>query len=138
MIKSQRNQLGNATNPFQGDAVKALCICSAGLLRSPSIAKFLTEKGYNTRACGMAEDYALIPLSEALLHWCDEIHVVAEQEQAVIDACNEFRDTFKVDFNKPLYNYEIADNYGTFSDALMMEIAAEFSARKGIVSRRRV
>lgn len=87
MIQSSRNQLGNSSNPYQGKAKKVLCVCSAGLLRSPTTAKVLQQKyGYNTRACGVSEEYALIPISTALIEWSDEIvfaersHFVAVQE----------------------------------------------------------
>jgi predicted protein tyrosine phosphatase len=80
MIKSSRNQCGNAKNPYQGKTKKVLCVCSAGLLRSPTTAKYLTTKyGYNTRACGVSEEYALVPISTALILWSDEI-VFAEEE----------------------------------------------------------
>ncbi len=74
MLKSTRNQIGNAKNPFQGEAKKVLCVCSAGLLRSPTLAHLLHRKyGFNTRACGSSQDFALIPISEALVEWADEI-----------------------------------------------------------------
>lgn len=68
------NALHNVKNPYQGNTKKVLCVCSAGLLRSPTAAKVLyDEYGYNTRACGVYEEYALIPLTELLLVWADEI-----------------------------------------------------------------
>jgi len=68
------NALHNVKNPYQGKAKKVLCVCSAGLLRSPTAAQILhKEFGFNTRACGVAEEYALIPLTELLLAWADEI-----------------------------------------------------------------
>lgn len=74
MLKSTRNQIGNAKNPFQGDSKKVLCVCSAGLLRSPTLANLLhREFGFNTRACGSSQDFALIPISEALVEWADEV-----------------------------------------------------------------
>lgn len=80
MIESKRNQLGNAKNSFQGDTLKALCVCSAGLLRSPTIAKVLSAHyNYNVRACGTDQEYALIPISTALLHWADLV-VFADRE----------------------------------------------------------
>jgi len=72
------NKLANCHNKFQGDAKKVLCICSAGLLRGPTIAKVLAEEfGYNTRAAGIDEEYALIDVTDVLIEWADEI-VVAE------------------------------------------------------------
>lgn len=71
---STRNALGNAKNSYQGEARRVLCVCSAGLLRSPTLAAVLAQDyGYNTRACGSAREFALIPISQALVHWADEI-----------------------------------------------------------------
>lgn len=85
MQEATRNQLGNVSNPFQGTAKKVLCVCSAGLLRSPTLANVLhKELGYNTRAVGTAKEYALIPITEALVAWADEIVFVDEDCQAYI------------------------------------------------------
>lgn len=71
--KSTRNQLGNAHNTFQGKAKRVLCICSAGMLRSPTAANVLhREFGFNTRSAGIS-DFALVPVSEVLLEWADQI-----------------------------------------------------------------
>ena len=79
ILKSPMNALHNVTNPYQGKDKRVLCLCSAGILRSPSCAVVLNSKyGYNTRAAGVT-DYALIPVSTALLEWADEI-VCVEQE----------------------------------------------------------
>lgn len=76
------NRLGNAFNPYQGKEKKVLCLCSAGLLRSPTMANVLhQEYGFNTRSAGVAHEYALIPVDEVLLMWADEI-VCAEQSVA--------------------------------------------------------
>jgi predicted protein tyrosine phosphatase len=74
------NSLANAKNPYQGNRKKVLAVCSAGLLRSPTIAWILSTEpfDYNTRACGITEEYALIPISDVLVHWADEIVVVEE------------------------------------------------------------
>jgi len=115
---SQRNQLANAHNRYQGNTPKALCVCSAGLLRSPSIAKYLTEQGFNTRACGTSQDYALVPLSTALMEWADYIFVVDGEERLV----KEVVSTLSLD--KPIYSLPIPDMYGTF-DPKLMEIIDE-------------
>lgn len=69
------NRLGNATNPFQGKFKKVLCVCSAGLLRSPTAALVLSQEpfNFNTRACGLDAGFALIPVDDVLLAWADEI-----------------------------------------------------------------
>ena len=125
------NQMANTQNRAQGNAVKALCVCSAGLLRSPSIAKYLAEKGYNTRACGTSQEYALIPLSPALVYWADEIHVVSEQEMVVQDMVSrtyeKMGEWIGGDKKKPVvYTYRIPDMYGTFDSSLMQIIDEEW------------
>lgn len=78
--KSTRNQLANTRNAFQGPAKTVLCVCSAGLLRSPTLAFVLNrEHGFNTRAVGSNATFALIPLSEALLVWADEVVFVDDE-----------------------------------------------------------
>ncbi len=73
-FKATRNQLGNVMNPHQTRAKRVLCVCSAGLLRSPTLANVLHSKfGFNTRAVGSANDFCLIPITEALVMWSDEI-----------------------------------------------------------------
>jgi predicted protein tyrosine phosphatase len=73
-IMSYMNRMGNINNFYQGDFKKVLCVCSAGLLRSPTAAKVLAEKfDYNTRAAGIVEEYALIPVDDVLLSWADEV-----------------------------------------------------------------
>lgn len=69
-----RNQNNVCLNACQGDATKVLCVCSAGVLRSPTMANVLNQTfGYNTRAVGTIIGFALIPLTEALICWADEI-----------------------------------------------------------------
>lgn len=69
------NRIHNARNPYQGNFRKVLCVCSAGLLRSPTIAWILSNPPYNfnTRAVGVDESFALIPLDEVLLSWADDV-----------------------------------------------------------------
>lgn len=79
ILKSPMNALHNVTNPYQGKEKRVLCLCSASLLRSQTLATVLYEKyQYNTRSAGVS-DYALIPVSTALLEWADEI-ICVEQE----------------------------------------------------------
>ena len=74
MIKGTKNQLYNVGNLSQGSTKKVLTVCSTGLLRSATLQNFLIrEYGYNVRNCGTEESYALIPISEALVLWADEI-----------------------------------------------------------------
>lgn len=81
------NALAIVNNPYQGAAKKVLCCCSAGLLRSPTAANVLhKEFGYNTRAVGLEESYALIPINEQLIHWADEIVVMTQGHKETLDS----------------------------------------------------
>lgn len=86
MIKGTRNQLHNARNPHQGHDRKVVVVCSAGLLRSPTLAnKLHNEFGYNTRAVGACKSFALIPISQALIWWADEIVFVDMEAYLELD-----------------------------------------------------
>ncbi|MDA3854969.1 MAG: hypothetical protein PF569_01825 [Candidatus Woesearchaeota archaeon] len=85
MIKGTRNQIFNIKNEAQGKTKKVLTVCSAGLLRSATLQNFLIkEYGYNVRNCGTDESYALIPISEALVLWADEIVFVNEDNYYMV------------------------------------------------------
>lgn len=77
------NRLANSTNQFQGRYRRVLCICSAGLLRSPTAALVLSQEpfNFNTRAAGLTPEFALVPVDEVLLFWADEV-VCMEPRQA--------------------------------------------------------
>ena len=80
---STYNRFANCHNHFQGKYKKVLCVCSAGLLRSPTAAFVLsTEFDCNTRAAGLVEEFALIVVDRVLLEWADEI-VCMNQDHAL-------------------------------------------------------
>lgn len=62
---------GVLKNQYQGEDKRVVFVCSAGILRSATGARLYAHK-YNTRCAG-TEDYALIPLTENLLLWADEV-----------------------------------------------------------------
>ena len=105
---SKNNRLHTCKNPYQGDAKKVLCVCSAGLLRSPTAAVVLSQEpfNYNTRAAGLRE-YALVQVDEVLLHWADEIvcmemwmvYELAKMTDKVI-VCLDIPDEFNYRDNK--------------------------------------
>ncbi len=66
-------------NPYQGDQLRWLFVCSAGLLRSPTGATMAADYNINARSCGSALEYALIPVSANLIHWADKIVFVNRQ-----------------------------------------------------------
>jgi predicted protein tyrosine phosphatase len=105
-MKYLMNRMNNAHNIFQGKFKKVLCVCSAGLLRSPTIAYILSQEpyNYNTRAIGIVPEFALISLDNVLLHWADEI-ICVEQEHVL-----QIKDLLKENnLNKPLVYLNIPD-----------------------------
>lgn len=83
---STYNRLHNVGNPNQGPAKRVLCVCSAGLLRSPTLAWILSNKpfNFNTRAAGAAEGYALILVDEVLLRWADVVVFADEDHKRMV------------------------------------------------------
>lgn len=98
---------GVHSNSFQGDYKRVLTVCSANMLRSPTMAHVLSADPYNfnTRSAG-TEPYALIPVTEDLLMWADEV-VCADTEHA-IKVRNKMMD---LDIDIPIINLEIEDIY---------------------------
>lgn len=114
------NAFGNAMNPHQGKTKKVLCVCSAGLLRSPTAAVVLSQEpyNYNTRACGVSEEYALIPVTDLLIHWADEIVFMDKGHLDVV------RD--RIPEGKVLKVLNIADIHPYRSPALVNEIKVKY------------
>ena len=103
MTTIRKNALWNCKNPYQGTFKKILCLCSAGLLRSPTIAWVLaTKSDYNCRAAGI-HDYALIQCDEVLIEWADMIICVDE------DIYNNVINNYKL--TQPIVNLNIPDIY---------------------------
>lgn len=97
------NRLANCHNHFQGSYKKVLCVCSAGLLRSPTAALVLSQEpfNFNTRAAGLDENFALIPVDKVLLEWCDEIVCMTQLQETILQSKTK----------KPIKCLEIPDNY---------------------------
>lgn len=103
---SHLNRLGNTGNRYQGDYKKVLCICSAGLLRSPTAAVVLSLEpfNYNTRAAGLVEEYALILVDDVLIEWADEIVVMDLGQKRELE--RKFKPLLK-----PIINLDIKDDF---------------------------
>lgn len=114
------NRIWNVANPYQRqlEFKRVLCVCSAGLLRSPTAAFVLSNPpfNYNTRAAGL-EDYALVPLDRVLIEWADEILVMNEYQRDRIWA--EFPNAG----NKQIVVLDIEDNY-SYRDPVLMDLIA--------------
>lgn len=114
------NRKYNSKNPYQGDTKKVLCVCSAGLLRSPTAAVVLNrEYGYNTRACGHDVGHALIPLDDVLAHWADEIVVMEPRMALAIQ--RQYPD-------KLVYCLNIEDSFPYMDEKLQQQIKENYEA----------
>jgi len=108
-----RNRMGNLNNMYQGKARRVLCVCSAGMLRSPTVAWVLSNApfNFNTRAVGLTKEYALIPIDEAMVFWADDVIVMDDQmERDIKNIINN--STWKDDIEPPnIFNWAIPDMY---------------------------
>jgi len=120
MIKGTRNQLYNVNNASQGSTNRVLTVCSAGLLRSATLQNMLIrEYGYNVRNCGTVESYALIPISEALVKWANEIIFVNDENFQHVKEELE-----KLNVIHKCYVLDIPDMY-EFNDPELVKICKE-------------
>lgn len=110
-------------NPFQGKAHRALFVCSAGLLRSATMANYYAKKGWNTRAAGSA-DYALIPVSANLLAWANQIYFVNRANYEEVLALHGLEFEQKI---KNAVVLDIPDIYGYNDIGLIKAIEEQMS-----------
>lgn len=118
------NRMSNVRNPYQGRYKRVLAVCSAGLLRSPTIAWVLSNDPYNcnVRAAGANAEYAMIPVDEALIAWADEIVCAGgEHGKSICEA-------FTID--KPVHCLNIPDQF-EFRNPKLVEIINSELVRVG-------
>lgn len=127
MIPAKRNQLANVVNKYQTDAKRVLCICSAGLLRSPTLANVLhQELGYNTRAAGSSEEYALIPISVALIYWADEIVFVNSEN---FNECLYHNEEYGSIIRRKAVVLSIEDDFEWNDERLKQQLLEQYNER---------
>ena len=99
-----------------------VCVCSAGLLRSPTLARVLSQDPYqcNTRAAGASEEFALIPLDEVLVSWAEYIIFVSQEVFETASAKNILTD-------KECVILEIPDKYAYMDQQLVTEIKKQLT-----------
>lgn len=118
---STMNRLHNVTNPYQGNAKKVLCLCSAGLLRSPTVAVVLQQEfGYNTRSAGVSKEYALIEVDDVLYNWANEIVSV---QQSITNQIPE-------EFLSKVTTLDIPDRYGYMQPELQKIILTQYKKQE--------
>lgn len=110
---SEINRMYNCRNPYQGDYKRVLCVCSAGLLRSPTTAFVLSNEpfNFNTRAAGIDAGHALVVVDAVLLEWADEIVCMDEYQKKLLETRTD----------KPVYNLRIGDNFA-YRDARLIAL----------------
>lgn len=94
---------------------RALCVCSAGMLRSATTAWVLSNDpyNYNVRAAG-TEDFALVPVDRVLLEWADVVFFAEMQHFTKV--------TEKFGrLNKPWHALGVKDDY-EFRDPELVRI----------------
>ena len=119
------NRFGVYSNMYQGDYKRVLTVCSANMLRSPTIAHVLSAEPYNfnTRSAGVA-GFALIPVTEDLLVWADEV-VCADTEHAIT-----IRDKMiQYGLDKPIVNLNLPDIYEYRNPELIKLIKERYEQR---------
>lgn len=129
-MKSSINRLHNTTNPYQGSYKRVLCLCSAGLLRSPTAAHVLSQEpyNYNTRAAGCATEYALVPVDEALVVWAQEIVCMTEEQRDFLVTHPILAGALE---GRPIITLDIPDRFNYRDPELVELIHAKYAASRG-------
>ena len=134
MSKFLMNRLGNCHNSYQGQFKRVLCVCSAGLLRSPTTAVVLSQDPYNfnTRAAGIVEDFALIYVDQVLLEWADEIVCMTPNQKVELEEM-----LLKRKKNIEVISLDIDDSFAYRDPELMVIIRKQYdAAQEAIIAKR--
>lgn len=93
-------------------------MCSAGLLRSPTVAWILSNDpfNFNTRAAGSTKTFALIHADDVLIHWSDAVVFVNKENFEETSSEFDLADKHVITLNLP-------DNFG-FKDPKLVQIAS--------------
>jgi predicted protein tyrosine phosphatase len=119
------NRMATARNEFQGKAKRVLCVCSAGLLRSPTAAVVLNRTyGFNTRAVGYSEDFALVPIDLVHVYWADEILCVS---MSVSDGLDHLFGKEPIYIKSNITVLEVHDKYEYMDPELQKEILRQYA-----------
>lgn len=118
------NRQSVIANPYQGQYKRVLCVCSGGVLRSPTAAWVLSNApwNYNTRIAG-TEDYALVKVDEALIIWAQEIVCMTEDHELKLKA---LLDLYRR--KRPIVRLNIPDEFAYRDPTLVEMITKAYSA----------
>jgi predicted protein tyrosine phosphatase len=126
-----RNRIYNSTNPAQRpDKFKrALCLCSAGLLRSPTLSYILQSNfSRNCRAAGVVPAFALIVVDDVLLSWADEVWCVSDSVTQTLWALAEQNKWEGILANKTIITMDIPDQFEYMDDVLVKIITTSVNS----------
>lgn len=115
----------NAQNHYQGEWPRVLVVCSAGLLRSPTVAWVLSNDPYNcnVRAAGSHPEYALVPVDQVLLNWAARVVFVnSENYERTLER--------KLRLPANVYVLDVPDRYAFREPELVQAIDAELRKAK--------
>jgi predicted protein tyrosine phosphatase len=118
-------------NPYQGPFKRVLCVCSGGILRSPTAAWVLSNEPYsfNTRAAG-TKPFALIQIHADLLAWADQIVCMEESHrQAIYQRASDLHSTQNYPHRSipvPILVLDIPDIYNYREPALIARIRRSY------------
>jgi len=127
MTDNFRNRAHNAHNEYQTDAMRVLCVCSAGLLRSPTAANVLhAEYGLNTRAVGSVPAFALIPIDNVHLLWADLILTMSEEQAGVV---RNLLGALNLREDPEVVSLDIPDNYRWMDPDLVTAILNSYNSK---------
>ena len=110
----------------QGDFKRVLCVCAAGVIRSPTAAWVLSQDPYNfnTRSAGVETEYALIPVTDVLLEWAHEIVFMKQRHREKIER------QYQVPTEKKIVVLDIDDDTWNYrSPGLVKLIRRRYDAR---------
>ena len=130
-LAANRNRLENVHNRYQNPDTRVLCVCSAGLLRSPTLAHILQCKPYNfnCRAVGTDNSHALIGLDQGFLEWAQLVIAVDKwsahtTKQLMID----------FGYDDPLIEFDIPDQYERNDPKLIKAIKKQLKEHDDILT----
>jgi predicted protein tyrosine phosphatase len=122
--------MGGHSNKYQGRYKRVLCVCSRGLLRSPTTAVVLAGEGYgfNTRSCGI-DHRALIQVNSVLIQWADEVVCMEEHHAKVVRSLTADLGTFGY---QSVIVLGIRDQYAYRDEELVKLIKEKYDGQKEI------
>jgi predicted protein tyrosine phosphatase len=126
-LMANMNRLGVARNPYQGMWRRVLCVCSGGVLRSPTAAWVLGQEpyNYNTRAVGLDKNFALIFAEETLFYWASEIVCMEPQHKHDLNYLLK-----KHNLDRPIICLDIPDTFAYRDPELVDMIRTRYDEEK--------